>query len=196
MFHTRGASLNMGNVFLPIPRLQNKALNIYLSSCCLITPNLALYWTEKFCSFSFWILSKISFTESFSTLLSQVNRRDGGNGIRGRSRDGGGQGRQNLPTHIERIKCKKNILGKTGRWASWGWRVGGLSQAFHNLGICWSAESRAGNLVIRQKFFVFCWMKLSPMGNTHGIPTSGSKVLLTFKVIRTHRTDRQARIAF
>ena len=140
MFHTRGASLNMGNVFLPIPRLQNKALNIYLSSCCLITPNLALYWTEKFCSFSFWILSKISFTESFSTLLSQVNRRDGGNGIRGRSRDGGGQGRQNLPTHIERIKCKKSILGKTGRWASWGWRVGGLSQAFHNLGICWSAE--------------------------------------------------------
>ena len=140
MFHTRGASLNMGNVFLPIPRLQNKALNIYLSSCCLITPNLALYWTEKFCSFSFWILSKISFTESFSTLLSQVNRRDGGNGIRGRSRDGGGQGRQNLPTHIERIKCKKSILGKTGRWAFWGWWVGGLSQAFHNLGICWSAR--------------------------------------------------------
>ena len=52
------------------------------------------------------IFSRISSTESLSTLLSQVNRRDGGNGVR-RSRDGGGQGCQNLSTQIERIKCKK-----------------------------------------------------------------------------------------
>ena len=50
-------------------------------------------------------------------------------------------------------KCKKNVF--SGKLAdepeATGWWVGGLSQAFHNLGKSnWSAHSRAANLVIER----------------------------------------------
>ena len=133
----------------------NNSLNIHLWtlwSCCLITPNLTLYRKSFLSLFERWIFSKISFPESFSTLLSQVNRRDGEMVL-------GGAGMVRAvkyspkPFHSHPTdKMQKN--GKN--WQMSPGLVGGLSQGFHNLGICWSAFSRAGNLVIRQKF---SWME-------------------------------------
>ena len=51
-------------------------------------------------------------------------------------------------SHRSEIKCKKKVFYEKVADEP---EADGLSQAVHNLGISWSAESRAGNLVIGQK---------------------------------------------